>query len=175
MQKGLVIFGLVIILVSCASMKPQRPAGFETYDSVVIDVVSAAPTGEEQAQMLQNMIVEALREQRIFQSVQAATDEGKVDSLIIRGKVTRLIKVDNPLRIALGEVAGSNEIAADITVMDGMTQQSLSSFHLKGESPEHPPATDWPWGSIETAMERLSRRLVGILLDWKQSRGAGVR
>lgn len=171
MHRYLITIVLAILLACCAGMTPPRPPGFEAYDSAVVNVVTAVPKTEAQARVLQDMLIEDLRKQRVFPSVAAATDAAVADGLKIEVKITRLVKVITPLRIAQGAMAGSNEVSADIRLTDGATGQAVSGFHLHGESPDYPPATDWPRGSVRIAMERFNAQLVKILLDWKKFPG----
>lgn len=173
MRKYLLTFGLAVLLSSCSGPGPPRPAGFEVYDSAMVGVTSAVPEAGEQAPALRDSIIEALQEQRVFQSVQGAADDGATEGLLIEVSITRLRKVPDTLRISMGRMAGSNEVGADITLADAATRRVLSSFHLQGESPDYPPAADWPWGSVESAMTRLSWQLARILRDWKRAPANG--
>jgi hypothetical protein len=169
MPRYLLVPGLVILLSACSGMGPPRPVGFEVYDAAAVSVTSAVPEGEEQAPALQGSIIEALQEQQVFPSVRSAADGGAAEGVLIEVSITQLRKIPDTLRISIGRMAGSNEVGADVTLADGATRQVLSRFHLNGESPEYPPAADWPWGSVETAMTRLSWRLARILRDWRQA------
>ena len=131
--------GLAILLTSCAT-GPPRPAGFEVYDSVAVMVTTAVPEGEEWTAALRDSIIEALQEQQVFRSVHAAADGGVADGLLVEASITRLRKVPDVERIALGEMARGNEVVADIAIRDARSRQALSSFRLQGESPEYPPA-----------------------------------
>jgi hypothetical protein len=173
MKRYVILLGLMLLVASCASMNPQRPAGFETYDTVVVEVLPEVAIDDEHVQMLQNILVDALEERPVFRTVRTSADETAHHSLIIQVNVTRLKVSTNVDRIVWGRLAGSNVIAADIAAMDGATRQVLSSFSLKGESPDYPPSFDWPWGNVEVAMERLSRQLASILLYWAQPTGSG--
>jgi hypothetical protein len=173
MRRHILTFGLAILLAACAGAGPPRPAGFETYDAATVSVTSIVPETGDQAPVLQNKIIEALQEQQVFQTAAAMADEGAAAGLIIEVSITRLSKVPDTLRISAGRMAGSNEVGADVTLSDGTTRQVLSRFHLQGESPDYPPAADWPWGSVETAMERLSWKLARILRDWKRAPAKG--
>jgi hypothetical protein len=173
MQKCLPALGLAILLSSCSGTGPPRPAGFEVYDAATVGVTSAVPEAGEQAPALRDSIIEALQEQRVFQSVRSAADEGAAEGLLIEVSITRLRKVLDTLRISMGRMAGSNEVGADITLADAATRRALSTFHLQGESPDYPPAADWPWGSVEDAMTRLSERLAKILRDWRRAPANG--
>jgi len=170
MRKILWISGMVL-LAACAG-QPQRPAGFETYRSVTVQVTTEVQKGEPYVQALQDRIVAALRERRVFSAVEAGDDTSAADRLILQVNITRFVRVHEPLRIALGRMAGSNEVGADITVRDSATGRDLSTFHLQGESPLYPPNTDWPRGTIEIAMDRLSQALATVLSDWRRTADA---
>jgi hypothetical protein len=171
MKRFLVLLSLMFVMASCAGMKPQRPAGFETYETAVVEVVADAVEHLGQAQMLQTVLIETLEERQVFRALRKASAESADATVIIQVRITRLREESNVDRITLGEMAGSNVVAAEIILTDGATQQLVSSFALTGESPDFPPSFDWPWGSLEEAMERLARRLANILLEWKQAPG----
>lgn len=164
-----ILLGLLILMVSCAGLTPQRPPGFETYTAVVLAVRPDTAGDAAQAGALHDRLAAALEERRLFASVRAAEEAAAGSGLILEIGITRLRKVPDVQRIALGRMAGSNEIAADVVVKDGATRQVLSRFALAGESPEYPPGSDWPWGSVEAAMDRLAAQLVRIVLKWKQA------
>lgn len=172
MRTPLLISTMALLLTACAG-QPQRPAGFETYRSATVQVSTGVQQGEPYVQALQDRIVMALRERRVFTAVGAGDDSPAADRLILQVNITRFVRVHDPLRIALGEMAGSNEVGADITLRDGVTGQVLSTFHLEGESPHYPPHTDWPRGTIEIAMDRLSQALAAVLSDWRRAVDAG--
>lgn len=163
----------VLVMLSACAGQPQRPAGFETYRSATVRVTTEVQKGEPYLQSLRDRIVAALRERQVFTAVGAGDETSAADRLILQVNVTRFVRVHDPLRIAVGRMAGSNEVGADITLRDGATGQGLGTFHLEGESPHYPPHTDWPWGSIEIAMDRLSQRLAAVLSDWRRPADAG--
>jgi hypothetical protein len=166
------ILGFTILLsASCASTQPQRPFGFDTYDAAVVNVTPSISEQSEAAEDLQSRIVEALVVRQVFHTVRTGEEAGAEDGVIIRLGITRLRKESNIDRLTLGRMAGSNVVATDVAVIDARTQQVLSEFPLEGESPDYPPSFDWPWGSLEEAMERLARRLANILLEWKHTAG----
>jgi len=146
---------------------PERPSGFGAYQAAVVEVVADTVEHVGQAQMLQTMLVDTLQERQVFRAVGKTAVEPADATVIVQARITRLREASNLDRITLGEMASSNVIAVDIVVMDGATQQVLSGFALRGESPDYPPGSNWPWGSLEDAMERLARRLANILLEWK--------
>lgn len=173
MGKPHLVLGLLIFLTGCAGMQPQRPAGFEAYGNAVIRVTSDVAKAQEHLETLQFILVDELNGEQVFQSVAAAGEAGDTGSLVIEIHVKRFVEVHNPLRIAVGEMAGSNEVGADVTVIDGSGDQVLSRFYLEAESPEYPPTFDWPWGSIDIAMERFVGALIEVLQDWKQAGAPG--
>jgi hypothetical protein len=169
MKHYIVLLGLILVMASCAGMKPPRPAGFESYDAAVVDVRADAEIEEAHVQKLQEMVVAALEEQQVFRAIRPGTDESAAEGVIIQINITRLRTETDLHRITWGSMARSNEIAADIAVVDGTNRQVLSSFSLQAESPDYPPSFDWPWGTLDKAMHLLTRRLVNILLDWSQA------
>ncbi len=173
MRKPLIIGVLTLLLAACAGLHPPRPAGFEAYDSVVVRLTSDAPRAEPYTQALRDSIVAALHERRSFASIETGEAAPVPGQLILRINITRFVRVHDPLRIAIGRMAGSNEVGVDITLLDGGTGESLSRFHLTGESPYYPPGLDWPRGTIEIAMQRLGWELAGILSDWSSPADAG--
>lgn len=173
MRKILWISGMML-LAACAG-QPQRPAGFETYRSATVQVTTGVQKGEPYVQALQERIVAALRERQVFSAVVAGDETSAADRLILQVNITRFVRVHEPLRIALGRMAGSNEVGADITLRDSATGQDLGTFHLQGESPLYPPNTDWPRGTIEIAMDRFAGALIEILLGWKEAGPPGGR
>lgn len=171
MKKCLGLLGLLLLLTACAGLKPPRPAGFEIYQKAIVEVIPGTVAREEQAQVLRDALVDALEERRVFLEVRPAGVASDDETLLIQATITRLRKSTNVNRIALGRMAGSNVVAADIVLMDGATRRVLGGFALEGESPDYPPGFDWPWGSLQEAMERLARRLAGILGGWKPAAG----
>lgn len=171
MSTRVMVIVVAALLAACAGTVPPRPDGFEAYTAAQVRVLSEVRGSEARAQQLQQRLIDTLRARQVFAAVGPATEDLPADGVTIEVRITRLVKVITPLRIAQGGMAGSNEVGADVVLIDAATQLPLSRFRLHAESPDYPPATDWPRGTLEIAMDRFAAQLAKTLLAWRQPGG----
>ncbi len=158
---------LVLLLVACASNPPA--VDLSAYRSVVIKVNPAEGHDPQDLERLQAILTETMQGNGPFPGV--GTDNGEPTStLTIAVDVETIRRVSNARRVSMGRTAGSNTVSAWFTLMDPGGAE-LSRFKLIAYSPQKTGISpDWPWGDLETAMERLGRQLAGQLTNWYNRR-----
>lgn len=96
-------------------------------------------------------------------------NESPTDALLVRVSIKDINHTTDIERIALGTLARSNEVIAEVSLIDEKLQTLLSAFRLKGVSPERTGIRiDWPWGSVDQALRRIIHELVRQLADWSR-------
>lgn len=157
--------GALFLLGACAGREIPRPDGIGQYQSAVVEVTATTDGGRRQASALQNLIIDELRQEAVFERVAPA--DVNQEGLLIRATISDLQRVSNLRRIDLGRIAGSNEITVDIELIDLEAERPLSAFRLVGVSPSRAPISpEWPWGSVEQAARQVANRLVHLLEGW---------
>ncbi len=158
----------VIILLSCSAQPSGHPIALEQYDTVYIRVEFSAAHKEQDILFLQNSIITELVNLNLPWKIMAApTNNAAGSGLSILVNVDTMRRVSDSLRISQGRSASSNTISANFVLIDNSNLKILPTFRLSAYSPQRTPISpDWPWGNIETAMQRISRLLARKLANW---------
>lgn len=164
----MMLISVVVMVASCAT-QIEKPERFDAYKSVFVSVTTALPGAEKEAATLSNMIADRLNQKMVFQNVYA-NPVRDAEALRIDVIIVFVNDSTDAQRIALGQIARSDEVRVDVSLKDNITNDQLSAFHLRGVSPDRTGfETEWPWGSIDMALEKVADKLVARLAEWKKS------
>ena len=151
------------LVVACAGTPPA--ADLSQYHAVFLQVTANDAFDPEDLHHLEASLIKAIQQGTPFETT--ATPSHDVSTLQIEVETVSIRRVSNALRISLGNTAGSNTISAWYTLRDGATGTELARFKLIANSPQRTAISpDWPWGDMETAMERMGRKLAVKLSSW---------
>lgn len=160
----LVVWLAAAMLTACATTPP--PADLSKYHSISIQLDSTSAHDAQDIQNLQSILVEKLKKDTPFETVKLSGGDTPADLHIV-AEVALVRRVSNAQRISLGRSAGSNTISAWYTLVDGTSGKELARFKLIAYSPQRTAISpDWPWGDMETAMQRMGKQLAGKLATW---------
>lgn len=166
--RGWILF-LVFLGCGC-SQQPLRPAGIDQYQAARVQVDSRLAGVEDETQQLAEMVIKRLRDQGIFQRVEPGPGEDSASSTLhVQLTLLALRRSSDGRRIALGESAPSNEVRVQVFLSDGHSGKALSAFQLQGVSPGRTGIRiEWPWGSVEAALQQVSDQLGQRLAEWRR-------
>jgi len=169
-MKLITLFILVFLSISCAQQLFIKPDGFDRYDVARVDVESNLQQSEEQVKQLATMIRSELNSQNIFRKVFYKKHDSMQDSLHINIVIMRINQTPDVQRLALGKTARSNEVTVQVILRDESSQKILSAFQLTAYSPERTGIrVEWPWGSVDKALQKISDQLVQQLAVWRNN------
>lgn len=157
-----------IFLVSFCVQQGVRPVGFESYNVAVIQVASSVSGAEEEVITLASLVVDDLQKENVFQYVFLDDTELSVDkTLLVKLNIDYLSRTTDAERIAMGKFARSNEVRVEVLLTDYTSGKELSSFRLRGLSPRREGISiEWPWGTIDKALQQISEQLIKRLAGW---------
>jgi len=157
-----------MFLLSCSTQPSGHPAALEQYNTVYVRVEFSTAHKKQDFQQLQTSIISELSNRKLFGTIKAfIPDSATIPGLSILVDVDILRRVSDSLRISQGRSAASNTVSATFTLIDNSNNKTLTTFRLSAYSPQRSAISpDWPWGNIETAMQRISRQLADKLASW---------
>lgn len=160
---------LAMLLAACSPQYAVKPAAIDRYHAAIVDVTSDVPDSEEQAQQLATLLLDALDKRHVYQSLVRDPQETRGATLLVQVNIVDIHRTTASRLIGLGSIERSNEVTVEISLLDQATREPLASFRLKGVSPKrHGLAGDWPWGSVDEALQQISEKLARQLDDWSK-------
>ena len=164
-----VTISFLLLLTACSQQLAVRPDGIERYDTAIVTVGSTVADSDDHARRLAELVDTQLSTQGVYRYVNRDDPDPAAPVLRIHINIVDIHKTTASRLIALGKSERSNEVRVEVRLTDRATGDLLASFRLFAESPRRRGlAVEWPWGSVDEAMRRLSERLVRQLRDWSE-------
>ena len=161
------------LVCACSQQLAVKPDGIERYETAFVSVSSTVTDGDDRVRRLTDLINTQLEQNRVYRYLNHPNPDPAAPVLQIGINIIDIHETTASRLIALGKAERSNEVRAVVTLSDRATGERLVSFRLFAESPSrHGLAVDWPWGSVDEALHRLSEKLVRQLRDWSDSSSA---
>lgn len=161
------LISIFVFSSACTQQYVVMPEGIDRYTAALVQVTSEISDTEWETKKLASMVVDALNNRHLYQQVSQEQRQSQAKTLLIKLVIVHINRTSNVERIAEGRMARSNEVTAVVSLMNNTTGELLSSFRLKGISPERIGiSVDWPWGSVEKALLQISQQLARQLAEW---------
>ena len=160
----------LLLTTACSLQLAARPDGIDRYETAFVTVSSSVPDSDDRIHRLTDLVNTQLEQQRVYRYLNRRNPDQAAPVLQIQVNIIEIHETTASRLIALGKSERSNEVRAEVRLSDRVTGDLLVAFRLFAESPSrHGLAVDWPWGSVDEALRRLSERLVRQLHDWSES------
>jgi len=165
--KTFILVFIYFLVAACAQQYAVKPDGIDRYNVALVKATSELPDAEEEVNTLASMVIDALRERHLYQYSVPNQHAAREKRLLINVEILRIDRASNVERISAAGMGRSNEVTALVSLSNEATGELVSSFRLKGISPERGGIRiDWPWGSVEKALQQISRELARQLSEW---------
>jgi len=162
-----ILIFIAFLAAACTQQYAVRPVGIDRYKVALVQVTSELPDADEEVKKLTSMVVDALHERHLYQYSDRDQRASREQRLFIKLDIVRIDRAGNAERISAVGAGRSNEVTALASLSDNETGELVSSFRIKGISPERRGIRiDWPWGSVEKALQRISLELARQLSEW---------
>ena len=160
----------LLLMTACSQQLAVRPDGIDRYETAFVTVSSKVPDSDDRVGQLIGLINTQLEQQRVYHYLNRRNPDQAAPVLLIEVNIVDIHETTASRLIALGKSERSNEVRAEVRLSDRTTGDRLVAFSLFAESPQrHGLAVEWPWGSVDEALQRLSEKLVRQLHDWSES------
>lgn len=137
---GVMLMVTMTLTTGCASDSTthvyKRPATpLRTYRTLGVEISSTVDAAGDVVEQLEKAIIGPLRERQLFAHVSsAATSTDQAYDLKLAVVVTALRRVGIADRLQSGALAGRGTVDADISLIDGKSQETLAKAKATGQT-----------------------------------------
>ena len=162
MRGGLALLGLVLVLFVSAcnssgtlAMKTPKTQAIPAGKVVALSVSAPADDdSQDAAERMRNTLFGRLVAEGVFKQV---VQPGQPADYRMTVALSGVEEVSQAARILLGVLAGSNELKADVALVDATTGATVEAFQVTGESASHPLSSE---NGIEDAVREAATKTV---------------
>ena len=156
MKKALVTLAIAISLVGCASTKSTVAIEYEPTTkqklALSIEKGTAVAIPEDQYALLESQIKSGLTHQNLL------SPDGEISRHSATVKIHSFYLRDDLARVAVGIMAGCDNIVSTVTVTDKLTNKTIGSSHISIEECA-------AWGVASQVITKYTEGVVAFLAD----------
>jgi hypothetical protein len=166
---GMMFMAAMTLTTGCASHGTtnvyKRPATpLRTYRTLVVEISSTVDAAGDVVEQLEKAIIGTLRERQLFADISsAAASTDQAYDLKLAVVVTNLRRVGIADRLQSGALAGRGIVEADITLIDGKSQETLAKAKAAGKT-----SVDLLFsGTTLQAVRRVAEEVVAFVAQYR--------
>jgi hypothetical protein len=163
---AVVLVAAVVVMAGCAAQgtthvttPPLRP--LRQYQTVMVKISSTVAAAGDVISQLGEVMIRQLREQHLFTYVSAPAAHQAFD-LTLAVQITDLRRVGVEDRLQSGPLAGRGTLEADITLIEGKSQQTIAQATVVGKT-----SVDLLFsGTTTQAIHRAAEQVVAFVAQY---------
>jgi hypothetical protein len=161
-----VCLAVVLVAAGCAAQgtshvatPPPRP--LRQYQTVMVRISSTVAAAGDVISQLEQLIIRQLQEQHLFTHVSAPAAHQAFD-LTLAVRITGLRRVGVEDRLQSGPLAGRGILEADVTLIEGKSQQTIAQATVVGKT-----SVDLLFsGTTTQAIRRAAEQVVAFVVQY---------